>query len=184
MSAAEDPPPPPPPPQPAGGAGDAAAGAAAVVPPSMGDVQDALEALAMVKRMRELDGMTEVLEDDHDEMEHAMAQTRLAMRAQLESMQDDELAAQDVLDAGTDALGDAMAEIEELQRQLASLRDLSAAQELYIERAEEDELAARLEAQDAMAATKQAAGELAQAEREVEAMEALTLGGGGGGDGG
>ena len=84
----------------------------------------------------------------------------------------DEEAAQGQLDEGTEALSDAMSEIEELQRQLAALRQLSAAQEEYIARAEEEESVARTEAVEEMGKTKRLAAAAAEAEADVAAARA------------
>mmetsp|Transcript_40918 Transcript_40918/g.65590 ORF Transcript_40918/g.65590 Transcript_40918/m.65590 type:complete len:185 (-) Transcript_40918:314-868(-) len=130
-------------------------------PPSTGDVEDALQALTMVKQLRELDGLTEHLERGHDSIEARSADTRRAMRAQLDAMIDDEDAAQGRLDQGTEALTDALTEIKDLQCQLAALKDLSTAQEEYIARAEEEELEARTETQDELGKMKRLAAEAA-----------------------
>lgn len=127
---------------------------------------------AFAARRAQLDGPREALDDEHDASEERAASQQLSfvMRAQLDAMWDDEAAARGVLDEGTEALSDAMGEIEDLQRQLAALRELSAAQEVYIARAEEEEREARSEAQEAMGKTKQLAAAADAAGAEVAAL--------------
>ena len=64
---------------------------------------------------------------------------------------------------------------EDLQRQLAVLRDLSAAQEDYIARAEEEEIEARAEAEEEMGKTKRLAAAAAEAEAEAGGRACVSI---------